>query len=324
MLFYIEPRRFTLALDTEVKAYLEAYYASNPPPYSSFTPDALRKTFNESFAKKPIPKPIPMVSEIEKTLQGKNAEFTVKVFIPSSGKNLSGCLYFHGGGYVIRDNMEVYSHTCRRIAQQLNSVVCAVDYHLAPEFPFPAAVEDCYSATCWFIEHAKEFNINPNKIAVWGESSGGGLSAVIPILLRNRNGPRVALQILITPITNDDFATPSYIENEKGYFLTLESMQWFLNHYLSKEEDWQNPLAFPLKAKDLSNLPPAIVVGCEYDPLRDDAQLYAEKLQSFNNEVDYVCYDGLIHGFFDLLDIKVANRACDDIFNRVHRYMHCL
>lgn len=219
---------------------------------------------------------------------------------------------------MIRDNMDLYDQTCRMMCAGANCIVIAVDFRLSPEHPFPAAPNDCYAATCWVAEHANELNIDANKLGVWGESCGGNLATVVAMRARDKDGPALAAQIIVTPMLEYDFSTRSYQENGQAeYLLTTDTMQWFWDHYLPNESDRNNPYCTPCTAKNLKHLPPALIVTAEYDPLRDEGKKYAQQLQAADVKIDYQCYNGLIHGFFDLYSISAAaDTACKKIIKR--------
>ncbi len=184
------------------------------------------------------------------------------------------------------------------LANRANCVVVSVDYRLAPEHKFPAAAEDSYAAVKWVVDHADSINVDANRVAVGGDSAGGNLAAVVALMARDKGEISLAYQMLIYPVTNHSYATESYTENADGYLLTKDSMIWFWNHYLNNEEDGQNPYASPLLASDLSGLPPALVLTGEFDPLRDEGEAYAKRLQEAGVQVEATRYDGMIHGFF--------------------------
>ena len=169
----------------------------------------------------------------------------------------------------------------------------------APEHPFPAAPEDCYAATRWLAEHAREFNGDPARIAVGGDSAGGNLAAVVALMARDRGGPALRYQILIYAETDYyEPGTDSYTTYADGYGLTREDMIWFWDQYLARPEDQADPYAAPLRALDLSGLPPALVITAEYDPVRDEAELYARRLERAGTPARLSRYDGMIHSFF--------------------------
>jgi acetyl esterase len=208
-------------------------------------------------------------------------------------------VYFHDGGWVF-GNLDVHDPVCRALTNAAGSITVAVDYRLAPEHKYPAAPEDCYAATRWVAENADSFNGDPTRIAVGGDSAGGNLAAVVTLMARDRGGPNLAYQLMVYPITNYSFDTPSYHENAEGYSLTKDDMVWFWEHYLPSKDEGKRPYASPLQAHDLSNLPPAIVITAEYDPLRDEGEMYADRLQEAGNKVTVKRYHGMIHGFFGM------------------------
>lgn len=308
-----------MALDKEIKKFLDACNAANNPPYSSFSPVELRKQFNTQFFAKKQQKPIKIASVEEHCIEGRHGELKCRVYYPAtkSACFFPALMYFHGGGFVIRDNMDVYDQTCRMICAGANCVVIAVDFSLAPENPFPAAPEDCYTATCWVAQHAEKLHIDRHHFGVWGESCGGNLATVVAMMARDRDGPQLCCQIIITAMLDYYFNTASYLANGQGdYFLTEDSMRWFWDHYLSDKNDIRDPYCAPLQATDLKNLPPSLVVTVEYDPLRDEGKAYAERLQAAGITTKYLCYPGLIHGFFDLYHVSgQAQTACREIID---------
>jgi acetyl esterase len=177
--------------------------------------------------------------------------------------------------------------------------VVAVDYRLAPEHVFPAAVEDCYAAVKWVEANGASIGIDVTRIAVAGDSAGGNLAAVIAQMAKAEKGPKISFQLLIYPVTDTDVDTGSYKANAEGYFLERDGMIWFFNHYLG-EGNRDDPRAAPLKAASLAGLPKAYVVTAGFDPLRDEGRAYAEALKAAGVDTVHVNYDGMIHGFFNL------------------------
>ncbi|MGE3822185.1 MAG: alpha/beta hydrolase, partial [Isosphaeraceae bacterium] len=172
-----------------------------------------------------------------------------------------------------------------------------VDYRLAPEHPFPAAVDDAEAATRWVAERGRSLGLDPDRLAVGGDSAGGNLAAVVARRARDAGSPALAYQCLIYPATDADFETPSYLENAEGFLLTRAAMMWYWNHYLADPSRRADPDASPLRAADLAGLPPATVVTAEYDPLRDEGNAYAQRLEASGVPVRHRRYEGLIHGF---------------------------
>ncbi len=231
-----------------------------------------------------------------RTIPGPTGAIPVRIYTPSDSKPLPLLINFHGGGWVIGD-LETADAVSRELCRRVGCAVVSVDYRLAPEHRFPAAVDDAYAATCWAADNAAALNGDARKIAVFGESAGANLAAVVTQLARDRNGPSIAYQLLAYPVTDADFDTLSYRDNADGYLLTRASMEWFWNSYCPNPSDRKNPLATPLNAKRFANLPPALIMTAEFDPLRDEGEAYAAKLKAAGVTVDCVRFDGLIHDF---------------------------
>jgi acetyl esterase len=205
-------------------------------------------------------------------------------------------VYFHGGGWVV-GTLDTHDTCCRALAVGAGCAVVSVDYRLAPEHKFPAAAEDAYAATCWVAEKGESLGVDPARIAVGGDSAGGNLATVVCLMARDRRGPELCHQLLVYPVTNYSFDTPSYRENADGYYLTHEKMVYFWNQYLPDEASGRNPYASPLQAPDLGDLPPALIITAGYDPLRDEGEAYANRLRSAGVTVRLSCYESMIHGF---------------------------
>jgi acetyl esterase len=205
-------------------------------------------------------------------------------------------VFFHGGGWVVC-NVDTHDTLCRSIANAANYIVISVDYRLAPEHKFPAAVEDCFAATVWAREAADEIGADPDRVVVGGDSAGGNLATVVSLLARDQDLPLPKLQVLIYPVTDVNLETVSYQQNGEGYNLTRSMMQWFFDCYLTSEEDAADWRVSPLRANDLSGLPAALVITAEYDPLRDEGEAYAARLAEHKVPVTLTRYDGMIHPF---------------------------
>ena len=222
----------------------------------------------------------------------------VRVYRPVGDGPFPVVMMFHGGGWVIGDLVTADGQS-RDVCRRAEAVVVSVDYRLAPEHRFPAAADDCYAATLWAARHAQDHGGDASRLALAGDSAGGNLAAVVAQMIRDKGGPAVAFQLLVYPVTDGvNFNTDSYHENGQDYMLTADSMHWFWNHYAPNVEDRRNPYASPLLAESLADLPPALVMTAEYDPLRDEGEAYAKKLVEAGVPAELVRYDGLIHGFF--------------------------
>ena len=206
-----------------------------------------------------------------------------------------------------------YDPTLRALANGSNSAVVFVDYTRSPEVRYPHANEEAYAATKWVAEHGPQINVDGSRLAVAGDSAGGNMAAAVSLLAKQRGGPNLALQVLLYPTLDVDFANPSYRQFSSGYFLETESMKWFWNHYAPDLPTRQESTACPLRAslEQLSGLPPALVVTAECDVLRDEGEAYARRLAQTGIEVTATRYLGTIHGFVTLnaLSQTAAGRA---------------
>ena len=227
-------------------------------------------------------------------------ELPVRIYWPSSSNEpLPVVVFFHGGGWVI-GGIDSHDGQVREMVNRTGMVYVSVDYRLAPEARFPAAAEDCYAATQWVAANAAVIGADADRLGVAGDSAGGNLAAVVALMARDRGGPAIAHQLLIYPCCDmDSNAWPSQTENGTGYFLTKESMDWFYDQY-ADVADRNNPYASPIKAADLSGLPPACVITAEYDPLRDEGEAYGARLQEAGVDCEVHRYDGMFHGFFGM------------------------
>ena len=270
--------------------------------------DVLRQGIRQSAE----PTDVPVVERVDEfSIEGPPGvpPIPVRAYVPvGAGPSPPLLVFFHGGGWVMC-NLETHDPMCRRLANGSGSIVVAIDYRLAPEAQFPAAVEDALAAVTWVQSHAAELGGDPARVGVAGDSAGGNLAAVVAVALRDRGAPQVSLQVLIYPVTDGRLDTASYAEfAEAGGNVTREEMAWFWDLYVGNE-DRTHPYASPLMA-DLSSLPSALVVVAECDPLRDEGTLYARKLRDSGCTVRLIQYDGSFHGFFGFTPmLEVATRA---------------
>lgn len=208
--------------------------------------------------------------------------------------------YFHGGGWVL-GGLDTHDATCRALAAASGAAVLSVAYRLAPEARYPAAIEDCYDACCWALANADALGVDATRLAVAGDSAGGNLAAAVALVARDRGGPKIAHQLLLYPVTDDDFETASYRANGGGeYFLSTGAMRWFWQHYLGDTKPHDAILARVLHSPDLAKLPPATVITAQYDPLRDEGEAYAQRLAAAGVTTDHQTAPGMIHGFFGM------------------------
>ena len=279
-----------MPLDPLAVQFLEASAAIQPPMW--------QLPAHEARARRVLPPPGPEVHEVmDMEAAGPEGPIPVRIYWPrESDEPMPALVWYHGGGWTI-GSIEGADANCRRLATLADCVVISVDYRMGPEDPFPAAVDDAYAIAVWAVQNAPRMNIDPERIAVGGDSAGGNLSAVVCQLLRDRGGPTLAHQLLVYPATDAACDSKSYEENA-AYVLTPEVMGWFYNNYCPPEVDRLQPRVSPLRAESFAGLPSATIVTAEYDPLRDEGMAYADALAAAGVPVQAKCYDGQIHTFF--------------------------
>ena len=241
---------------------------------------------------------IPEVAGIKDIkIQGKSGQIPVRIYTPEKDKKLPIIIFFHGGGF-IAGNIDTHDNLARHLAKKSSCIVASVDYRLAPENPFPAAIDDAYSALQWIYRNAGNFGGDPLKIAVAGDSAGGNLAAVVSLMSRERSGPVIKYQVLICPVTDlSGLNTESYKNFAEGFFLSKVDIEFLRSKYLPDRKDWRNPYASPLLAKSHKDLPPAIVITAQFDILRDEGEAYAEKLKQAGVTAKLYRYDDMLHDF---------------------------
>ncbi len=220
----------------------------------------------------------------------------IRIYRPKDRDRGPAILFFHGGGFV-SGSIHTHDVYALGIAESAGAEVISVNYRLAPENPYPAAAEDCYFALCWMAENADRLGIDGSRIAIGGDSAGGALAAACTLMARDKNGPKIKYQYLIFPTLDTDFDTASYIANTEDPFLTREDCIYYWRSYLQDALDTTDPYAAPMRATDLSNLPPAYILTAEHDPLRDDGERYGERLIEAGVEATVRRAPGTIHGF---------------------------
>lgn len=232
---------------------------------------------------------------------------TLRAYHPAALNTASAqpaMLFAHGGGWCL-GSVGLYDQPCQALANATGRVILSVDYRLAPEYPFPRPLEDVYQALCWVSEQAQHLGIDANRLAVGGDSAGGNLAAATALLARDRDGPHIERQVLLYPALSRDMTTESYQMFAEGYFLTRDAMAFCWNSYLGER---RHPLAEPLHASSLSGLPPATILSCEYDPLRDEAEQYVLRLREAGVEVYSERLQGLVHACIHMSGLTPAVR----------------
>ena len=251
---------------------------------------------------------------------GPHGPIPVRVYRPTDATSAALVVYFHGGGFV-SGSVDAWDGLCRRIAKASDAVVVNVDYRLAPEHRFPVPLDDCHAAVVWAVTHAEALGADAARVAVAGDSAGGNLAAAVA--LRSRvEGPDLRAQVLIYPVVSPECASASMVENASGYLLTTDSMRSMWEWYLGPDGDRNDAFAAIDRAADYTDLPPAIVITAEFDPLRDEGEHYASLLDGFGVEVACTRYDGMLHGFIGLREmVPDADGAVGEIAAFLRR--HC-
>ena len=288
-------------LQPDVEIVLEVFEELGLPSYEELPVDAARAMSTAANAERP---PGPAVGEVvDGTLPGAAGDLAYRLYRPHTAGPHPVVVYFHGGGWVL-GSADSDDPLCRDLCVRADAVVVSVDYRHAPEDRFPAAADDAFAAVRWIAEHAAELGGLPGQLAVCGWSAGGNLAAVVCQMARDAGAPHISGQVLICPVTDSDLSRPSYEDNGEGYLLTLPLMQWFWDHY-ADPSDRTDPRAAPLRG-NLAGLPPALVVTCEFDPLRDEGAAYAEELAAAGVDARHLPCRGQMHTSIPAVDMIIT------------------
>ena len=299
------------AVDSQVQNLLDEWATSPIIPISELTPQMVRASDTDVKQLQADPEPVRQIEDyIASTPVG---NVPIRVYTPLKGiPPFPVFIFFHGGGFVIGG--ESYQAPIRAITNRSECLVCAVEYRLAPEYPFPAAVDDASAAFEWVVNNASQLKGDSNRIAIGGDSSGGNLAAVIALINRERKTFTLKHQVLIYPMLDATCSQPSIQEFATGYGFTTEKINWYFDQYLPKHIDRNQERISPLFAKSLRNLPPAYIATAECDPLRDEAEVYGARLQEAGVPITLKRYKGMIHGFFQMAGVLDQGKMLiDDI-----------
>ncbi len=298
-----------MTLDPQCQAVLDAA-AAGSSVFDTDDPAEMRRRYAAGTGIFAPPTP-DLASVEDRDIEGPGGALPVRVYTPKAEGKRPVLVFFHGGGWIFGD-LDTHDAMCRIVADGAGAVVVAVDYRLAPEHKFPAGLEDCLAATRWVAENAAGIGGDGARIAVGGDSAGGNLAAVVAQQLRD-GGPKLAFQWLVYPATDFSADNASIAANGEGYLLTKVALDRTRDMYLGAPEDLRDPQASPILGRDLAGLPPALVQTAGYDPLRDEGKEYADKMKAAGIAVEYICYDGMIHGFARMgALIDCAGTALDD------------
>ena len=289
-------------LHPQARALLDLLEKRGVPPLHTLAPADARAAYRDRrLLTQPDPPPIGEVRSLQ--ADGPHGAIALRLYRPLSERTPAAALpvlvYFHGGGWVIGD-LDTHDTVCRELANGSGCAVIAVDYRMGPEHRFPAAVDDCIAATYWVERNAAALRLDPQRLAVGGDSAGGNLAAVVALTARDAGDLKLAFQLLIYPATDMRRGHDSHTRNGQGYLLTRDTVSYFHDHYISDPADDLDWRASPLLHPDLARLPPALVITAGYDPLRDEGMDYADRLSAAGNRATYVCFERQIHGFFPM------------------------
>jgi len=296
-----------VVLDPDAVAVYKAFQEAGRPAYETLTPPEAREYYMQARLLA-NPEPPELLSAESLAIPAPHGRIPARIYTPKKLRKADGLapglVFFHGGGWVI-GNLETHDVVCRKLAHEGEMIVMSVDYRLAPEHRFPAAVEDAVTATKWVAANAKGLGIDASRLVVGGDSAGGNLAAVVSLHARE-NGPKLAGQLLVYPATDFSRKHPSHSEPETSILLTHTVVTWFMNNYLGDADinDWR---ASPARARTLADLPPAYVLTAGADPLRDEGDEYAARLKEAGVAVTYRHFPGQFHGFFTMG--KLLNQA---------------
>jgi acetyl esterase len=304
-----------VVLDADAAAVYKAFLEAGRPAYETLSPPEAREFYLAArLVSNPEPPELESVQPL--AIPAAHGLIPARIYTPRKLRKTSGlapCLvFFHGGGWVI-GNLETHDVVCRKLAQEGELIVISVDYRLAPEHKFPAAVDDAITSTKWIAANAMKLGIDASRLIVGGDSAGGNLAAVVALAARDGDGPKIAGQLLIYPATDCSMKHPSHSEPETSILLTHSVIGWFMDHYLGGADinDWR---ASPARAGSLTGLPPAYVLTAGADPLRDEGDEYARRLTEAGVPVTYRHFSGQFHGFFTMGKLlQQANVAASEI-----------
>ena len=291
-------------LHPQTRALLDLIEKSGMPATHTLTPVEARKMYRDRRAfSQPAAPDVAQVQDLQAS--GPHGTIPLRLYKPlatSAPQALPVLVYYHGGGWVIGD-LDTHDTLCRELANGSGCAVVAVDYRMGPEHPFPAAVDDCWAATCWVKDNAASLGLDAARMGVGGDSAGGNLAAVVSLLARDGHlstDLSIQFQLLIYPATDQRRGHTSHVINGQGYVLTSDTIAYFQNHYLADKAQFLDWRASPLLAESLAGLPPALLITAGFDPLRDEGLAYADQLSAAGTPCRYVCFDRQIHGFITM------------------------
>ncbi|MGE8153464.1 alpha/beta hydrolase [Pseudomonas vancouverensis] len=298
-----------MQLDKQIAAVLQQFREIPEPDYNQV--DAVQyRQFSDNLL--PAIPGDPMSEVRELRVAGAEGELEARLYRPLEQDDLPLLVYFHGGGFVM-GNLDTHDNLCRSLARQCEAVVVSVAYRLAPEHKFPAAPLDCYAATCWLVEHATALGFDGSRLAVAGDSAGANLALAVSQLAAQRKGPKIRYQCLFYPVTDAACDSQSFEDFAEGYLLSAAAMRWFWQQYLQEAVQADDPLASPLRAENLADLPPTTLITAGFDPLMDEGEALAACLRDAGVPIRLQRCEGMVHGFISMAPfVEAAAQALTD------------
>ncbi len=320
-LFALRPRRHHgRTLDADARLILSVIALNKPPGLHQLGPKRARAAYDSMpgiFEDAPLEIP---TRDLEMHLS--NGDTLNARLYETDGERRPVLVYLHGGGFVVGGGFRAHDRICRTLARLADVAVLSVDYRLSPEAPFPAAVDDAYGALCWVAEHARSLGLDPERIAIGGDSAGGNLALVCCLRARDEGGPKVRFQLLVYPAVDPATHYPSRDRFSHGFFVELPTMDWFLQMYTGGVFDADDPRLCPLRAPSFAGLPPAHVITAGFDPLCDEGEACAHRLAREGVPTTYRCYEGQIHGFYQMAGVIAAGRhALEESARHLRHYL---
>jgi len=310
------------SLHPKIKEFLDTLAAESGKATELSTPSEVRASALSKWRPEFLGNVPKSGSVKQRYFTGPHADLPINIYTPVGEGPFPAIVYFHGGGWVA-GTIEMTEVQHQLVGEACGAVVVSVNYQKAPEHKFPIPFDDCYATLEWVRQNSEALNVDCKKIGIAGESSGGNIAAGIALKSRDFNGPKIAFQILIYPVTDHKFDYPSMIDNAQGYALSAEAMKWYWKQYINDADDLENPYCRPMAAKDFSNLPSTYLITADLDPLRDEGFELSKKLEIAGNTVIYKNYPSLIHGFLLMQGfLPEAQRAVKEIAEVVKQFLN--
>lgn len=300
-------------MDQQTHYFLEKDNSSGESELEDIPIKESRRIIEEAL----IPSTIQLESVSDIKIPTPKGEVPLRIYIPNKDKSLPVFISMHGGGWVF-GSLNTHDSFCRSVAKQANTIVVSIDYRLAPEYKYPAGLNDCYAAALWTIRFIQEWGGKPDCISIGGISAGANLAAAVVLRLKQEQLFPFQKQVLVVPVVQRNFETSSYKKYATGYYLSKKLMEWFWEMYIDTDEDAMKPTASLLNALDVSKLPPTLFALAEFDPLYDEGLAYAEKLKASDVPVTIYNYP-TIHGFTSIEELEIGKKAISDIASFLKR-----